>query len=269
MEYTDKVALMEPPKLPVIIETASLDIHQPDDPWMPAGQPGRSWLSRLVPWRTTVPSLIEQIGWANPDPADVDRSALAGFRVEWDSVDTSCWTEDEWQFESPSAWRHTGDLSQSARATFARLIEHRRAIAATRDAVCLPNRQATDDALCAGYSLVHVATGITASFYVNSSGRGTVFAKSYSNPFLPAGLPDRTPSQFYGYGVGRRLYLASHALWPQLRWDDNALRSTSHDLRQALHEIDPFTWQDKKCLSCRRPNGWHEQSRPELERRHA
>lgn len=93
---------------------------------------------------------------------------------------------DEWEFESPGLLRRDSGLSPQSLATFRSLVDHRRELASTREALVLPN------AAEPGFTIVHVANGIMASF-LDRSGWGSVFAKSYSNPLKPTYLEDSMP----------------------------------------------------------------------------
>ena len=222
-------------------------------------------MRRIMRWQRAQPqTLVERIGWGNPDPDDINDLDLANFRREWDALDSSSWGEEEWLSESPRVLGRSIGLSRQSQATFNRLVNHRRHLASTREALVLPSEPASNSP-DPGYTIVHVATGIMGSFLVES-GCGTVLAKSYSNELKPRYIADSTPRLFYGYGVGRRLYLAAHALWPNVRWQDGAVQATSQSLRKGLHSANAFTWQDSQCQECLCP--WRTASRAKLERHH-
>lgn len=101
---------------------------------------------------------------------------------------------DEREFESPGLLRRDSGLSPQSLAIFGSLVDRRRELASTREAFVLPN--ATEP----GFTIVHVVTGIMASFR-DRSGWGTVLAKSYSNPLKPTYLEDSVPLHFYSYGL--------------------------------------------------------------------
>lgn len=240
---------MQHPQLPVTLPQSQVELvlYGPDAV-EPA--PPKRGLKRLWFWRTTPPQpKVKRVGWAIDIPPDLDNGKLGNFRREWANLNPSLADTDELNFESPSLLSRGIGLSSAAHQTFQRIVDHRRSITSDQEALCLPSiKQA--DAEESGYTLVHVATAIMASFYVDHTGFGRVLAKSYGNQFISTELGDHLPEHFCGYGVGRRLYLAANALWPNVRWRDAASRTTSEALRQWLHQMNPYVWQDKKCSTC-------------------
>lgn len=178
-------------------------------------------------------------------------------RAELVDLDDRPGHDDEVQFESPGLLDRSQEIGERSISTLRVLVEERRRHAQNPTVLVLPNKNCPElFAAHPGYTLVHHETGIMASFYVEASGLGCIVAKSYSNPLLDDALlpPERRrpmPKHFYGYGVGRRLYLAAHSLWPHIRWQDGAVRSTSRALRSRLHSMDPYVWQDRDCCLCR------------------
>lgn len=238
---------MPAPHLPMNIPGAELVLYGGDD-FLPTTP--RRGINRLLWWKKVrAQRFVDRVAWADSDSMDVDQSELGGFRIELRDLDHSSWGEDEWEFESPTLLRREIGLSDSSLETFRRLVRHRRSVAATVEGLCLPSQRSSDEPN-PGFTIVHLATGIMASFYVQKSGFGRILAKSYSNPFKPAEIKDQIPRHFYGYGIGRRIYLAAHALWPKIRWEDGASRATSKSLRKALHRQNPFVWEDKLCVDC-------------------
>lgn len=266
--------LMTPPVLPVHLDAFELDIYGPEQlsaGLTPSPRPKPPWqLAR--PWvirPQADPTLFDRIAWASPNPSDLTTFDSGAVGIELNNLADSTWSQDEYDFQAPTLLQRDIGLSDGAKNSFARMVEHRRAIAATTPAICMPN-VVTTGRLEAGYTIVHVATGITVSFTIHTNGFGQVVAKSYSNDLKPAALPDRSPSHFYGYGIGRRLYQGAHALWPKVRWADYAARSTSKALRSALHQFDPFIWQDISCDVCAdRSVDWWTWPRNDISHAHA
>lgn len=250
---------MTVPKLPrTLPDPINVELHAHDACWPPEPEP---WWRRLWPQRERfdpVP-MWHTIGWAahESEPEELEEIlALDNMRFELSEREDRPGYDEEGQFESPTLLQADSGLSPQSRAVLQRLVDQRRAHALTPTVLALPNKPDPYlPDLDPGYTLAHHATGIMASFYLQHTGFGGVFAKSYSNTRLDPDLvpPEhrRTiPQHFYGYGVGRRLYLTAHALWPEIRWEDGALRSTSHALRSRLHTEDPYTWHDKTCPNC-------------------
>lgn len=255
--------LFTPPQLPTELSDLNLVIYGADGS---SPVPPRKWWSRA---RHAKPSLlIDAIGQTSPIPGDIDEIALADFTIELEDIDSPDIDTDELIFESPILLKRDIGLSNATRATFAQLVAHRRTVAATAPTLCLPNRN-NDDLLEDGYTLVHVATGLIASFVLADNGQGSVLAKGYSNPYMPQRLVDQFTPQFCGYGVGRRLYLAAHELWPDIRWQDNAVRASSKALRVTLHRINPYVWQDRQCETCQyNRTSWKNSTQAELRKPH-
>lgn len=249
------------PPLPLALpDPINVELHAHNDCWPPDPEP---WWRRLWPWREAFDPMPmwHSTGWAQredqADPEDVGQwLAQVKMRVELEELEDRVGHEDEVEYQSPLLLQRSGEISADALTTLTTLVEQRREHAQSTLVLALPNKP--DPYLFQahpGYTLVHHATGIMASFYLEASGLGQVVAKSYSNPLIdttwvPRAARGVMPKHFYGYGVGRRLYLTAHTLWPDIRWEDAALRSTSHALRSRLHEIDPYTWHDKTCPAC-------------------
>lgn len=233
-------ATLVPPSLPTSLpDPIALDLYSPDAR-CPRPQ-GYGWWGIRFPDR-----IANRIGWAKEDPPGIDHIQRRRLRQELlERTGTLCDYEMV-DMEAPRLQQLPLRLSTDSEALLQQLIDHRRRMSAAPQTIFVKSPPVSG---CAdpGYTMIHVATGITASFYLNHNGKGGVLAKAYSNPHKPPQFPNGNPTRFQGYGVGRRLYLAAHALWPTVRWQDTSARDTTRSLRHHLHQIDPYTWQDKHC----------------------
>lgn len=215
----------------------------------------RSWIRRKL--KPTHLRSWSEVGSGSPQPREFsfeERSMLAdaiqAARIDRNNnhIDQEVW---DWKPPLLRAVLENSRVSEQALSAFDRLISHRREQANHHEVVVCQNRDS------AGYTLIHIRTGITVTFLFQSSGGfGQVLAKSYSNINKPNEVGDQQPTEFYGYGVARRLYRAGGDLLPNIRWFDNAMRDTSRALRSFLHRQDPYRWEDKRCLDCQL--GWRE-----------
>lgn len=242
------------PGLPLQLpDPITLDLFGDRERW-PAPPAPLLRLPRWVPQAQE--TLLESVGWADVPRWGEEEDARLARSLDPHGLPRPL---------TPSRWLDLAenDVPPSPQLRL-RGRERVGAVVSTRQALVVRNRvdkylvQVADP----GFSVVHVATGLLASFFVEHDGFGTVFAKSYQNSLTPRSIPSRVPQRFWGHGVGGRLYRAAGVLWPQVRWRDDAVRSTSAHLRVWLHAADPWVWESATC-ACR-PLWWRG-SREEVE----
>jgi hypothetical protein len=94
----------------------------------------------------------------------------------------------------------------------------------------------------------HKRSGLRARFSTDDRVYGSALAKSYEVPSIDTSDPDY--SDYYGLGIGTRIYLEASRRWPNVRWSIGVVNENSAPMRRSLHARDPHRWAPVSCPSC-------------------